>query len=319
MTIFYKTKTLNNLPVHNVFNRTCIFEPVGNEYLAAKDGRDIVYSDTVYKVSIKGYYLNFSVDYPLFAILVAEYINNRIDGIELPHIVTIPLSKIIDSIGVAGKGTRDYEFKKIHDGLHRLKNTYLDITNQKSKENFIGNIIEEKNLDFPNKTLTVSFGDLIIDLYDNDKHTKSDIAFKDIEKLISLKKEGNIGLYRFIETQSKGYIDFTLERLSKVLGYHYRLVKGSKDSTSKTQKLKDSRKRDYIKLILERLKNIGVITDYRHDKKKDWFRILQTKFYPNVVVGKDILDLPSNITSIKFDKSTQKKLEQYEDFDFEKK
>ena len=134
MTIFYKTKTLNNLPIHNVFNRTCIFEPVGNEYLAAKDGRDIVYSDTIYRVAIKGYYLNFSVDYPLFAILVAEYINNRIDKVELPHIVTIPLSKIINSIGVAGKGTREYEFKKINDGLNRLENTHLYITKEKTKD-----------------------------------------------------------------------------------------------------------------------------------------------------------------------------------------
>lgn len=313
MTIFYKTKNLINLPVHNVFNRTCIFEPVGNKYLGANDGRSTVYSDTLFKVSIKGYYLNCSVDYPLFVILVAEYINNIIDDIDLPHIVTIPLSKIVNSIGVAGKGTRDTEFKKIYESLHRLNNTHVDITTQTSKEDIIGNLIEDKNLDFPNKTLTVIFGSLIIDLYNNKNHVASEIKFMDIEKVISLKNEGNIGLYRYLETQSESYIDFTLERLSKVLGYHYRVVNGSKDLTTNSTRLKDSKKRSYIKLILQRLQKLNIITDFHHDEKTDWFRILQTKFYPNVVVGKDIHAFKSNIKQIKYDKSKQK-LD--DDFDF---
>jgi len=314
---FYRTTTLKNLPVHDVFNRTCIFEPVGKSNQAMT--RTTEYVDTVYKVVIDGFHLNCSVDYPLFAMLVAQFVNNKIDDLDSPQVATIPLNKIIESIGVSGIGTRDADFKKIYDSLARLENTKISYTNQKSKLIFEGVLIKNSKLDFKNKSLTVTFTRLILDLYDQKSLKKSEVSFMNIQELTGIKTESAKALYRFIVTQNKDYIDFTFKRLSMVLGYHYRAVAGKKKAKQeeKTLPLKDSKKREYLKAALNKLITHEVVSEFHYFEELQRYRILQKVFYPNFPKGKDILALESNIERIKQVKVKENKLDQEESFPFD--
>lgn len=319
MEMLYKTTTLKNLPMHNVFNRTCIFEPVvkNNQSLFRK--RE--YSDTVYKVLIEGCYLNCSVDYPLFAILIAQYINNVVDEVDNPIIATIPLSKIVDSIGVSGTGNRDANFKKIYDSLARLENTKISYTNQISKKVVEGTLINSSDLDFKNKSLTVNFTRLIFDLYDLKSIKESEVNYMNIQQLTEIDTEGGKALYKFLVTQSKGYIDFTFKRLSMVLGYHYRMVAGKRKAKPEEKKipLKDSKKREYIIEALNTLKRNGIISDFHYYEKLGHYRMLQTEYYPDIAQDIDIHKLKSNINQIKQIKFKKSKSAQDDDFPFDPK
>lgn len=305
--------------MHNVFNRTCIFEPVvkNNQSLLRKRK----YSDTVYKVLIEGCYLNCSVDYPLFAILIAQYINNVIDEVDDPIITTIPLSMIVDSIGVSGTGNRDANFKKIYDSLARLENTKISYTNQISKKVVAGALINSSDLDFKNKSLTVNFTRLIFDLYDLESIKESEVKYMNIQQLTEIDTESGKALYKFLVTQSKEYIDFTFKRLSMVLGYHYRTVAGKRKAKPEEKKipLKDSKKREYIKEALNTLKRNGIISDFHYYEELGHYRMLQTEYYPNIVQGIDIHKLKSNIKQIKQIKLKKSKSAQDDDFPFDPK
>lgn len=258
-----KINAIKTVAMHNVFNRTSVFEPIQDSKQKIDVERNYTYKDTQYKLSILGPYLNHTVDYPLLALIIHLWKNNLRCYVINPGAVVLSLDVIKETIGVAGKGTRRAEYKKIELSLNRLSRLQLGMKNDLpiKEVEVCGSLIENNYvINFEEKVIKVEIGIFLEFLYKPNR----DITYMNIERMISINNECSKALYKFLSSQSSSFIDFKYDKLCKVLGLSERNIN-------------DSKRREYLVKALRFLENIKVLWCFRVNGST--YRVIQSKHY----------------------------------------
>ena len=279
----YKSRSMRSVAIHNLFNRTCIFESIQDKEI--NNSRDFIFKDSIYQVYFSGKYLNHSTDFPLFGLIISQWRNNLSDGIDSSNFVTISLLDVSNLIKIAGNANRESEFKKIKASLARLNSQKIKFRyNKKVKADFIeGRFFEnEPKFDFKNKIITMTLTPFLSELY----LTNSDITYINFEKLKTMKKEPYMAFFKYLSTHAPGHIDFKLEKLSRILG----LLRRGMD---------ESRCREYIVDKLKALVKLKFIWCYKWNPKTKVYRIIQCKHFKKAEAEFVMKNLHSNLDNWK--------------------
>ncbi|RZG16725.1 hypothetical protein EXT47_05200 [Pseudoalteromonas sp. CO342X] len=259
----FKSSSMRSVAIHNLFNRTSIFEPVQDRIL--NNNRSYTFKDSLFEVQIFGNYLNHSTDYPLFAMLIRHWRNAKANN-EDPQLLNLPLKEVKDLLLQANKGTRAVDFKKIKASLQRLDTNRVSYRLNSKAQNKVfetGYFFEESPvLDFESKEIRFSISEFIEELY----MPNSNISYLNIEELCNIEREANKALYKYLSTHGTVMIDFKLEKLSCVLGLKYRGYS-------------EARCREYIVKSLKELQVLGIVRAYKWRKESNDYRILQSKYF----------------------------------------
>lgn len=255
---------MRSVGIHNIFNRTSIFEPIQDKVLNRK--RNYVFKDSMFEVHIKGKYLNHTIDYPLFSLIIRHWRNNQADDEAIPENVIIPFSEIEALFQISGKGKKKSGFIKIENSLGRLYSNEFKFKYVNKKKNNVFSELKlfsvKPNFDFEDKHIELNISPLLVELY----ALNINIKYMNIEALCNIKGERNKAFFKYISTHKGVYMDHKLEKLSRILG----LLERNYD---------EARCREYIEKSLKELVKYNFVRCYKWDKEKKYYRILQSKYY----------------------------------------
>jgi hypothetical protein len=210
--------------------------------------------------------------------------------------VKVTLSEIYDVFKFTFNKTNK-NFNPIESSIERLHGANMRLVTKKVKVKEWSSLINNPKMVFGEfGYIEVEIGNVLKKLYKDIfsiQHLES--SFIDINQIISAPTEKSKALMKFFMSQSKNYIDYKFNLLSKVLGYDKR-------------DLKDHKKREYIKKALNELVGVGYLTTFETrdaaqlKKVAEWeqIRIIPAKLTQDPSKADELLiSLKSNFKDIK--------------------
>lgn len=288
-----------------------MFEPAQKKHFnkITEQSNSLLFEDRNYKLSMYGNKLNHTYDYPLLALIIKHWLNSRVNNIETKT-VKVTLSEIYDVFKFTFNKTNK-NFNPIESSIERLHGANMRLVTKKVKIKEWSSLINNPKMVFGEfGYIEVEIGNVLKKLYKDIfsiQHLES--SFIDINQIISAPTEKSKALMKFFMSQSKNYIDYKFNLLSKVLGYDKR-------------DLKDAKKREYIKKALNELVGIGYLTRFETrdasqlKKVAEWeqIRIIPAKLTKDQNEADELLKtLKSNFKDIKNYYRSKKIAEEFND------
>jgi len=213
------------IPMNLFFNRTPFFATVELQELNKKIKKDqpIQYKSRLYTFETYGSRLSHSIDYPLLALIIKYWINNRKRTGKEQDKIRIHLSDINEVIKVVCSNGKKAETQdKIKSSLLRLCSAIVCFSSPNKVLNEMTPVLSSANLDYKNKWVDVEVSQFLITLYDLSGIDIGDYYYMNIEKIVAAPSENAKALMKYFMKQRDDYIDFKLTKLEEILGYQFK-------------------------------------------------------------------------------------------------
>jgi hypothetical protein len=283
-----------NIPISKSINRTSMFAPIQKKLFnkTSEQSNSLLFKDRNYKLSMYGNQLNHTYDYPLLALIIKHWLNSRIKN-EESKTVKVMMSEIYDVFNFTFDKTKNKNYNPIASSIERLHgaNMRLETKEIKLKIKEWSSLINNPKVIYGEfGYIEVEIGNILKKLYKTILNIQDlNSSLIDINQITSAPSETSKALMKFFMTQSKNYIDFKIDLLSKTLNYDNR-------------QLKENRKREHIKKALNELVDIGFLTTFKTNTVEKWdeIRIIPSTLTKNKNEANELLkSLESNYKKIK--------------------
>jgi hypothetical protein len=287
-----------NIPISKSINRTSMFAPIQKKLFnkTSEQSNSLLFKDRNYTLSMYGNQLNHTYDYPLLALIIKHWLNSRIKN-EESKTVKVMMSEIYDVFNFTFDKTKNKNYNPIASSIERLHGANMRLENKQIKIKEWSSLINNPKMSYGEfGYIEVEIGNILKKLYKtiiNIQDLNSSLI--DINQITSTRSETSKALMKFFMSQSKSYVDFKVDLLSKILGYDNRQLTAAK-------------KREYIKKALNELVSTGfLITFETRDadqliKLEQWIqvRIIPSTLTKNKNEANELLkSLESNYKKIK--------------------
>ncbi|WP_143047965.1 hypothetical protein [Thalassotalea agarivorans] len=266
----------NAIPIINIFNRLPLFIPLEKKEVNQKisSGESVVYENDSYRIEVQESRLSHRFDYPLLAIIIRFWLNERLkenSNIDKVVIELEEIDKLFEEY-LKHKPKNEERYQVIKDSLKRLISCSVVLQSKikGKKMTKFSPILADAEFYYKNKSnpkrIIVKIGETLQLFYEDLPYLKHlDSTFIDISRLTSKKLSENAkALMKFLTKQQ--FVQFYLSQLLQIINYP--IPDKSAGSKKVGEVKKEGRKR--LKKALEQLKKEGFVAGYLPNQNRNW-------------------------------------------------